>query len=566
MNRAEPSGIAALLKDYRLFAADRLWVALALMILGALAEGFGLLMIVPLATIAINGADSAALRFAPWLSSWTSDQRFIAVLALFLGAMGTRSVLLFARDTLLARLSAEYEANLRLRAAATLASRGWTFASRIGQAGMQSLLLNDVPRAGEAAGFVQQLAVGGTMLAMQLTLTFILSPKLTLVALAFLAIGYLASLRLARRSVGSGAGISAAMEESAGSGFRLHAGLKAALAQGTIAAFLAEYDSTLGQTARQLTLYARDYSSARQWSAFGVALAAAAMLFVGVRMLALPFPVLVTSLILFARMSGPAQLVQSSALQAAAYAPSFASVERRLGPLEWSQPQRDGAAPLDWKQLELDGVAYEHVAGLGIGKASLRIGRGDWIGLGGASGAGKTTLVDLVAGLLAPEKGTIRIDGKTLVGDAREGWRAGIAYVGQEGSVFSDSVRGNLLAEGAQADDVDMWHALETVGLGQRVRAFPAGLNENVGDRGSQLSGGERQRLALARALLRRPSLLILDEATAALDPDSEAQLIERLKAIEPRLAALVVAHRESTLRHCDSLFSIQHGVVTAAT
>ena len=184
---------------------------------------------------------------------------------------------------------------------------------------------------------------------------------------------------------------------------------------------------------------------------------------------------------------------------------------------------------------------------------------------GVANGAGKTTLVDLVAGLLAPETGLIEIDGKPLVGQVRERWRAAIAYVGQEGSVFSDSVRGNLLAEGARADDVDLWQVLETVGLGPRVRAFAAGLNESVGDRGSQLSGGERQRLALARALLRRPSLLILDEATAALDPESEALLIERLKAIEPRPAALIVAHRESTLSHCDSVVVIQHGVVTTA-
>jgi ATP-binding cassette subfamily C protein len=535
------------------------------MVLGALAEGFGLLMIVPLATIAISGGDSAVLRFAPWLAAWSSNQRFLAVLGLFLAAMAARSLLLFARDTLLASLGAEYEASLRLRAAATLANRGWPFASRIGQAGMQSLLLSDVPRAGMAATFVQQMSIGAIMLIVQLTLTVILSAKLTIVAVAFLALAGLLSLRLARRSVRSGFGISEAIGESAGSGFRLHAGLKAALAQGTVAAFLAEYRATLQQTTMQLKRFARDYSSSRQWAAFGAAMAAAVLLFVGVRLLALPFPVLVTSLILFARMSAPAQLLQSSALQAAAYAPSFAAIERQLGPLEWGGSEREIRDGLDWKRLELAGVGYEHQPGLGVSNASLRIDRGQWIGVSGASGAGKTTLVDLVAGLLAPEEGTIRIDGKTLVGDLRERWRSAIAYIGQEGSVFSDSVRGNLLAEGARADEVDLWRALETVGLGQRVRAFAAGLNENVGDRGSQLSGGERQRLVLARALLRRPSLLILDEATAALDPDSEAELIARLKAMKPRPAALVVAHRDSTLSHCDSVISIQHGVVKAA-
>ncbi|HKP34043.1 MAG TPA: ABC transporter ATP-binding protein [Sphingomicrobium sp.] len=179
-------------------------------------------------------------------------------------------------------------------------------------------------------------------------------------------------------------------------------------------------------------------------------------------------------------------------------------------------------------------------------------------------GAGKTTLVDIVAGLLSPERGSVTVDGRLLSGETLERWRAGLTYVGQDGAVFNDSVRGNLIAEGGSADDASLWSALETVGLAERVRAFAHGLDESVGDRGSQLSGGERQRLVLARALLRQPTLLILDEATAALDAAGEAALIEGLKAIEPRPAALVIAHRESTLSHCDSVLSIQHGVVTA--
>jgi ABC-type multidrug transport system fused ATPase/permease subunit len=110
------------------------------------------------------------------------------------------------------------------------------------------------------------------------------------------------------------------------------------------------------------------------------------------------------------------------------------------------------------------------------------------------------------------------------------------------------------------ATDDELWRMLELVGLSERIRALPGGLDENVGDRGSQLSGGERQRLVIVRALLRRPTLLILDEATAALDPDAEAELLGRLKELEPRPAALVVAHRESTLKHCDSVLAIQHG------
>jgi ATP-binding cassette subfamily C protein len=564
MSRAQPGGMAALLSDYRRFAGARLWLSLALMLLGALAEGFGLLMIVPLATVAMGG-DARIARIAPWLGTWSTERKFFFALGLFVGAMAARSALLLARDTMLARLEADYEASLRQRSAATLARRGWPFASSIGQSGMQSLLLNDVPRAAQAAAFVQQGAVGATMLLVQLAVAAFLSPVLTLVAIAFLAIAALASSRFVRRSARRGLAVSHAMDESAGSGFRLHAGLKAALAQGSVPAFLDEYRATLSRTAGQMAALARDYSTSQHLAAFGAAVVAAILLLIGVRLLALPFPVLVTSLVIFARMNGPAQMLQSGAIRAAGFAPAFAAIEHRLGPLDWTSAEQRRAEPLDWHELTIDAVRHEHRPGLGIAAASFAMKRGQWLAISGPSGAGKTTMVDLVAGLLQPSGGRVLVDGRPLEGETLEQWRQAIAYLGQDASVFNDSVRANLRAEGARADDAELWRALATVGLDGRVRAFQQGLDEQVGDRGSHLSGGERQRLVLARALLRQPTLLILDEATAALDPESESAIIERLKGLDPRPAALVVAHRASTLAHCDSMLTIQHGVVSAA-
>jgi ATP-binding cassette subfamily C protein len=563
MSRAQGSGASTLLKDYRKFAGARLWTALGVMLLASVAEGFGLLMIVPLASIAIGADTSAFSRFTSEFGALSPDQRFAMALALFVAAMAARSALIYARQLLTNALQAQYEASLRLRAATTLARQGWGAASRIGQGGMQSLLLNDVPRSSLAIHYVQQFAIAAVMLAVQLTLTAILSPALTAVAVAVLIAGGLLSVRWMRRGVESGIAISVTAEESTSSGFRLHAGLKAALAQGTVAAFLDEYRRTLDAGTAQIIRFTRNYSGSQQLAALGAAITAALLLFVGVRVLALPFPVLIASLALFARMSVPAQQLQLAAQNIAALAPSFLAIENRLGRLEEaSTGEAPLQQPLDWTALKLADARFKHGSGAGLESVSLQLKRGEWLGVSGASGAGKTTLVDLIAGLVSPQNGSIAVDGEALDGAVLERWRSGLAYVGQEGSVFNDSVRGNLLAEGAAAANEGLWNALAMVGLADRIRAFPAGLDESVGDRGSQLSGGERQRLVIARALLREPKLLILDEATAALDAESEAALLEKLRAIQPRPAALVVAHRDSTLAYCDSTLRIRHGTL----
>jgi ATP-binding cassette subfamily C protein len=563
MSHRPSGGGMALFRDYRHFAGWRLPLALAMMLAGSLAEGFGILMIVPVVALAMDGSQLPD-QLQPLVSltaGLTSDHRFLVAVALFVGAMSLRALLLYRRDVLLARLQAEHEASMQVRAAAALAERGWPFAAKIGQAGMQSLLLTDINRAALAVTMAQQAAIALAMLLVQFALAYYLSPGMALVAGATIVVGYAASWRWVRKGDRSGTVLSAAYDESTAAGFRIHAGLKAALAQGTVPQFLREYRDSLSRLVSTWAVITSDSSMLRALSGVASALAASLLLVVGVRLFELPLAVLLPLLVLFARMSAPALSLQHSVQTAAVAASAFGAVQQRIGELPQDLPIRPRERrPLDWRQLEIDGAAFEYSAGTGLAHASLSVGRGEWVGIGGGSGAGKTTLLDLVAGLIVPQTGHIRVDRQPLEGEMLERWRDQLAYVGQGDMVFDDSVRDNLLADGVAADDAQLWAALETVGLARRIRALAEGLDQRVGDRGSSLSGGERQRLTLARALLRRPALLILDEATSALDPDSEADILDRIRAIDPRPAALVVAHRRRTLACCDRQIKIVDG------
>jgi len=561
-----PGAARALFDDYRLFAGAKLALALALMIAGAIAEGFGILMIVPLVAFAMDGA-SLPPQLRPLLEATaglTRDQRFLLALLLFVAAMSLRSVLLYSRDMLTMRLQAGHEASMQLRAAATLAERGWPFAAGIGQAGMQSLLLTDLNRAALAVSYGQQAVVALVMLLVQAALTVLLSPAMAAVALAMILLGYALSWRWMGRARRGGVILSSAYDESTAAGFRVHAGLKVALAQGTVPQFLREYRASLANVMEAWLGIARDSAVLRASSAIASAGAASLLLLVGVWLLALPVALLLPLLVLFARMAGPVQSLQQSLQSAAAAAPAFAAVEERIGPLARSaEIVERPRSSLGWRRLELRDVAYRHLAEHGIGDVSLTLLPGEWVGIGGDSGAGKTTLIDLVAGLLPPRSGSILVDGEPLRGALLDRWRDSLAYVGQGEMLFDDSVRGNLLADGLDAGDADLWAALEAVGLKHRVESLAAGLDQPVGDRGSSLSGGERQRLALARALLRKPSLLILDEATAAMDAGMELRVIKAMRSLEPAPAALVVAHRERTLAACDRRVTVADGTLS---
>lgn len=201
-----------------------------------------------------------------------------------------------------------------------------------------------------------------------------------------------------------------------------------------------------------------------------------------------------------------------------------------------------------------------------LSDVSLDIPSGTSLAIAGPTGSGKSTLADVIMGLLIPKSGTVLIGGESPAVAMRR-WNGLIAYMPQEAAMIDRSIRANI-ALGLPAREINddrVWSALERAHLAEFVGSLPMGLDSQVGELGLLLSGGQRQRLGLARALYCEPRLLILDEATSALDAETENAISSALSNLAGSVTLVIIAHRLSTVRHCDQLIYLEHGEVRAA-
>ena len=196
-----------------------------------------------------------------------------------------------------------------------------------------------------------------------------------------------------------------------------------------------------------------------------------------------------------------------------------------------------------------------------LDKINFSIKQGEFIGIIGTTGAGKSTLIDLLVGLLAPVSGEILIDGKNLNGIASR-WQQIIGYVPQTIYLTDDTLRSNI-AFGISEDLIDderINKALKTAQLADYIASLPDGLNTYVGERGVRLSGGERQRIGIARALYHDPPVIVLDEATSSLDNITEKEFMDAVNALHGLKTIIVIAHRLTTVEKCDTVYELQNG------
>lgn len=257
--------------------------------------------------------------------------------------------------------------------------------------------------------------------------------------------------------------------------------------------------------------------------------------------------------------------IQGLSRTAGSFQRAMVGAERVLEVLDApaSARERSGLPPLPrvapW--IEFDRVSFGYLPGHRVlHEVSFRIEPGELVALVGPSGAGKTTIVSLVLGYYEPDEGAVRLGGRPVAGYDPNSVREQIAAVLQEPMLFDASVQENIRYGCLDAADGEVEWAAEMAVADRFISGLPSGYDMNVGRRGGGLSGGQRQRLAIARALLRRAPVVVLDEPTAALDPDTEAEVMAGIRRACSGSAVLLVAHRDSTIAHADRVLRLDHG------
>jgi ATP-binding cassette, subfamily B, bacterial PglK len=236
---------------------------------------------------------------------------------------------------------------------------------------------------------------------------------------------------------------------------------------------------------------------------------------------------------------------------------------------ENSMGHRTAVKPMTFHhQIEVDNIVYRYpsIQDPALKNISFTLKRGESIALIGRSGAGKTTMVDLLLGLLDPEKGDIKVDGLSIYPDLAA-WQQIIGYVPQMIYLTEDTLARNV-AFGVPDHLIDyqqLQNVIETAQLSELVEHLPQGIHTVVGERGMRLSGGQRQRVGIARALYHDRQILVFDEATAALDHETESLISEAIKSLGGHKTLIIIAHRLSTVEHCDRVYVMEQGRIQRA-
>ena len=542
-------------------------------VLLSLTEGVSLTLIFPLLAL-LGDPAHPALRAGPrtarllhLLAAGHLPQTawLPTLLLVLLGMVWTLNSLTAALNTLTVGLILRVREQTAVMLYRAMLGAEWSFLARRRSSTLTHLLTGELARTGTLAGAVTSFFSSGLVALLMLGVALYLSPVLTGVMVVCFAALLPWQRRVGRAIYGTGKNVSTMTEELAALTVERLQHLKGIKAYGAQAAEGRLFARRMNAvTAEMTTLEWRGMAASRRFQTLSMAVLCGVIL-LGLGPLHLGAGAMLIFLLAFLRASPRLNVLQVKGNDLLADLSAFGRIDAFLVECaaHREQPQAGMEAPALTRELTLAGVRFGY-AERGddvLRGVDLTLRAGEMTAVSGASGAGKSTLADLIMGLLVAQDGVIAADGVTLGPTNAQAWRGRVGYVSQDTLLFHETIRENLLWARPAATEEELRVAIEAASA-EFCYALPLGLETMAGDRGTMLSHGQRQRLALARAFLLRPALLILDEATNSLDLENEAAILRTVRAAG--MTTLLISHRPSAVAAADRVYVLEDGRVVA--
>ncbi len=572
-------------------APRRIAFVVALLLATSVTEAFGILMLLPLLELAGMGGAGGEIGALVGMMRQAAavlgvELTLPTVLGVFLVLAAVRSAAAWQRDVLMVRTQLEFVDRFRARFYRAIAQAEWEELSRHRSSELQNVLTVDVARASLGAKHLLNLMSTLMLTAAQVTLAFLISPLITAVAIGIGACLLGIVYPLARQAAGLGTQLTGANRDFFTTVSEFLAGLRFARSHDAEALHVRRFTDQLAAVRGRRVAFVRANATARAIIWIASAAAVVALVWFTARAGGAALPELLIVVLIFGRLLPVASALQQCFLGLVNALPAYTHAQeahQRLAAAAQIDPmaelpgdrvpadraacttaRSDGRMKLR-HAMTLKDVSFQFHAAegrLGLDHVDLAVAAGAITVVTGPSGAGKSTLADILAAVVSPTHGAVFVDDTRLTAANRRRWRRSIAYVPQEPYLFHDTIRANLKVTCPDASDWALERALRRAGAEGFVHALPKRLDTVVGEGAATLSGGERQRLTLARALLREPTLLVLDEATSHVEPDTERLIAEVLATLRGTMTIVAIAHGGLLSAVADAVVRLEAGRV----
>jgi ATP-binding cassette subfamily C protein len=543
-------------------------IVISALLVSGLLSGLGMAVLFPVLEIVLEGgAEGGGVtsdfgqRLLSVLGAVGVPAELEPLLAITLAIFVLKAVVLLLAKRQVGYAVTEVATGLRLRLLRALLRTNWSYYTRlpIGQA--TNALTTEADRAGITYSLVTQVVQFAILVVIALALAFAVSWEATLVVGAA-SILLTAALRFLVRMAGRAGRRQTRLLRSLAAGLTDVLGaakLLRATAREHLVGDLLESDTRrLNRALRKQVLAREALTVSHEPLAIAFILAG---VWVAVRMVNMPAAEITILGFLFIRTLGDVSRVQRRYQSMSINESALWSILELLEGAESEEEPQLGTRIVDLEHgLALRGVTVEYDGRTILDAVDLAVPAGSVTAVIGPSGSGKTTVADLFVGFVTPLGGTVEVDGIPLAEIDLSAWRRGIGYVAQELLLLNDTIRTNVTLGDSEISDEAVVQALRDADAWEYVSQLPEGLDAPVGERGALLSGGQRQRIQIARALVMKPRLLVMDEATAALDEQTEAAVLETIAHLRGRTTVVAISHQPAIVEVADRVYRIEGG------